>query len=191
MKLEEERAAPESGDGLHVAEAAPSQLSGPGSGPVCETWELKGEVRGGISVPNSQTFKTSRDPGKYVLIYFSPRYFPMLPHCFCLWYGISQMQILTPWFKCLGSTCFQLKFRSSDPKHKQKPKKKKRDTAGCRGRERERERMILIAPTLTGETGPFSLKIFLLPITPFYHNQASSGTYLLLRIILYPINDLG
>ena len=51
--------------------------------------------------------------------------------------------------------------------------------------------MILIAPTLTGETGPFSLKIFLLPITPFYHNQASSGTYLLLRIILYPINDLG
>ena len=54
-----------------------------------------------------------------------------------------------------------------------------------------RERMILIAPTLTGETGPFSLKIFLPSATPVYHNQASSGTYLLLRIILYPINDLG
>lgn len=52
--------------------------------------------------------------------------------------------------------------------------------------------MILIAPTLTGETGPFSLKIFLPPTTLFfYHNQACSGTYLLLRIILYPINDLG
>ena len=28
--------------------------------------------------------------------------------------------------------------------------------------------MILIAPTLTGETGPFSLKIFLPPTTLFF-----------------------
>ena len=45
MKLEEERAAPERWDGLHVAEEAPSQPSGTGFGPVCETWELKGRVK--------------------------------------------------------------------------------------------------------------------------------------------------
>lgn len=138
MKLEEERAAPERWDGLHVAEAAPSQLSGPDSGPVCETWELKGEVRGGPSVPNSQAFKTSRDLGKYVLIYFSPRYFPMLPHCFCLWYGISQMQILMPWFKCLGSTSFQLNSEALIRNTNKNPKRK-RETQQDVGGEREND----------------------------------------------------
>ena len=57
----------------------------------------RGELRCGLSAPNLQTFKTSTDPGKYILIHFSPRYFPMLHHCFSLWYGISQMQTLMPW----------------------------------------------------------------------------------------------
>ena len=64
MKLEEERAAPERWDGLHVAEEAPSQPSGPGSRPVCETWELKGRGKGRPLSPQFANIQNIKRPRK-------------------------------------------------------------------------------------------------------------------------------
>lgn len=148
----------------------------------------RGALRSGLSAPNLQNIQNIKRPRKIHFNTLFSKVFSNVTSLFLslVWYfSDANTHALV---KCLGSTCFQLNSEALiQNTNKQKTKKKKRDTAGCRGR----ERMILIAPTMTGETGPFSLKIFLPPTTLFYHNQASSGTYLLLRIILYPINDLG
>ena len=77
MKLEEERVAPSWWDGLPLADG--------GSRSASRNWILhrlsnpqtQGKRLDEASEPKTQTFKTSRDLGKFILIHFSPRYFPV------------------------------------------------------------------------------------------------------------------
>lgn len=76
---------------------APGHLPGTGSCTICLTPKLQERDQDEASELKTQTFETSRDPGKFLLIHFSPRYFPMFYHCSCLWSGVSQIQVLMYW----------------------------------------------------------------------------------------------